>query len=62
MRCLYGNYRVDQGSVLVKHKSTCFDLPKLAPHEILEVRKTTISYVSQCKHSAVSYQLSAMSD
>lgn len=47
MRCLYGNYRVDKGSVWIKHKSTWVDLPRLEPHEILEVRKTTIGYVSQ---------------
>ncbi len=47
MRCLYGNYRVNKGSVWVRHKSTWVDLPKLAPHEILEVRRTTIGYVSQ---------------
>ncbi|MGK7921854.1 MAG: phosphonate C-P lyase system protein PhnL [Trichodesmium sp.] len=47
MRCLYANYRVNQGSVWVKHKSSWVDLSKLAPHEILEVRKMTIGYVSQ---------------
>ena len=47
MRCLYGNYRVDKGSVFVKHKSTWVDIPKLAPYQILEVRKNTIGYVSQ---------------
>ncbi|GGA45584.1 phosphonate C-P lyase system protein PhnL [Okeania sp. KiyG1] len=47
MRCLYGNYRVDKGSVFIKHKSTWVDIPKLAPHQILEVRKNTIGYVSQ---------------
>ena len=47
MRCLYGNYRVNQGSVWIKHKSSWVDMTKLAPHEILEVRKMTIGYVSQ---------------
>lgn len=47
MRCLYANYRVDSGSVWVRHEESWLDLCQLAPHEILAVRQKTIGYVSQ---------------
>ncbi|MEM9450586.1 MAG: phosphonate C-P lyase system protein PhnL [Cyanobacteria bacterium P01_E01_bin.6] len=47
MRSLYGNYRVDQGSIWVRHCDQWVDLPQLQPHELLDVRKHTIGYVSQ---------------
>lgn len=47
MRCLYANYRVDSGSVWIKHQEDWVDLCQLAPHEILAVRQKTIGYVSQ---------------
>ncbi|BAY41533.1 phosphonate C-P lyase system protein PhnL (plasmid) [Nostoc sp. NIES-2111] len=47
MRCLYANYRVDSGSIWVKHGESWVDLCQLAPHEILTVRQQTIGYVSQ---------------
>lgn len=47
MRCLYANYRVDSGSIWVKHEESWLDLCQLAPHEILAVRQKTIGYVSQ---------------
>jgi alpha-D-ribose 1-methylphosphonate 5-triphosphate synthase subunit PhnL len=47
MRCLYGNYRADSGSVWVKHKGNWVDLCQLPPHELLAVRQKTIGYISQ---------------
>ncbi len=47
MRSLYGNYRVDSGSIWVHHHDAWVDLPQLHPHELLDVRKHTIGYVSQ---------------
>jgi len=47
MRSLYANYRIDQGSVWVKHQTTWVDLPRLAPHELMAVRQHTLGYVSQ---------------
>ncbi|MBE9049760.1 phosphonate C-P lyase system protein PhnL [Nostocales cyanobacterium LEGE 11386] len=47
MRCLYGNYRADSGSIWVKHGGNWIDLCQLPPHELLEVRQKTIGYVSQ---------------
>ncbi|MBD0336859.1 MAG: phosphonate C-P lyase system protein PhnL [Cyanobacteria bacterium Co-bin13] len=47
MRSLYGNYRVDSGSIWVRHEGTWVDLPQLQPHELIAVRQKTIGYVSQ---------------
>ncbi len=54
MRCLYGNYRADSGSIWVKHvcvasprEENWIDLCQLQPHELLAVRQKTIGYVSQ---------------
>ena len=47
MRSLYGNYRIDSGAIWVRHRDTWIDLPQLQPHELLDVRKHTIGYVSQ---------------
>lgn len=47
MRCLYANYRVDSGSIWVKHQGDWVDLCQLLPHELLAVRQKTIGYVSQ---------------
>ncbi len=47
MRCLYGNYRVDDGAVWLKHEGVKVDLCQLQSYELLTVRKKTIGYVSQ---------------
>lgn len=47
MRCLYGNYRVDSGAVLVKHRQEWVDLTQAEPHQVLTLRQTTLGYVSQ---------------
>ncbi|MDY7024178.1 MAG: phosphonate C-P lyase system protein PhnL [Cyanobacteriota bacterium] len=47
MRSLYGNYRVDSGSIWINHQKKWLDLTQLEPHELLEVRQKTIGYVSQ---------------
>jgi len=47
MRCLYGNYRVDSGSIWVKHGSKWVDLTRTEPHQLLAIRQRTIGYVSQ---------------
>lgn len=47
MRSLYGNYRIDRGSIWVRHEQQWVDLPQLQPHELIEVRQKTIGYVSQ---------------
>ncbi|MEL7035911.1 MAG: phosphonate C-P lyase system protein PhnL [Cyanobacteria bacterium J06592_8] len=47
MRSLYGNYRVDSGSIWVNHQNNWVDLTQLEPHELIEVRQKTMGYVSQ---------------
>lgn len=47
MRCLYGNYRVDSGSIWVKHEGESVDLTRTEPHQLLAIRQKTIGYVSQ---------------
>lgn len=47
MRSLYGNYRVNSGSIWVKHGADWVDLPQLPPHDLMAVRQKTIGYVSQ---------------
>jgi alpha-D-ribose 1-methylphosphonate 5-triphosphate synthase subunit PhnL len=47
MRSLYGNYRIDQGEIWVRHRQTWVNLPQIEDHELLEVRQQTIGYVSQ---------------
>ncbi|WP_413166863.1 ATP-binding cassette domain-containing protein [Capilliphycus salinus ALCB114379] len=47
MRSVYGNYRVNSGSIWIKHENNWLDLTQLEPHELLDVRRKTIGYVSQ---------------
>ena len=47
MRCLYGNYRVDSGTVWLKHEGEMVDLCQLQSYDLLTVRQKTIGYVSQ---------------
>lgn len=47
MRSLYGNYRIDSGDIWLRHGESWKNLPKLAPHELIEVRRRTLGYVSQ---------------
>lgn len=47
MRALYANYRIDRGSIWVRHQGEWVDLPRLEPHQLIAVRQTTLGYVSQ---------------
>ncbi|MBE9140638.1 phosphonate C-P lyase system protein PhnL [Nodosilinea sp. LEGE 07088] len=47
MRALYANYRIDCGSIWVRHQGEWVDLPQLEPHHLIAVRQTTLGYVSQ---------------
>jgi alpha-D-ribose 1-methylphosphonate 5-triphosphate synthase subunit PhnL len=47
MRALYGNYRADSGRILVRHKGEMVDIAANDPRTILDVRHTTLGYVSQ---------------
>jgi alpha-D-ribose 1-methylphosphonate 5-triphosphate synthase subunit PhnL len=47
LRLLYGNYRVDSGSIQVQTNGGQTDLATADPHTILAIRQHTIGYVSQ---------------
>jgi len=47
LRSIYANYRTHQGSVQVRHGERWVDMARAGPRELLEVRRTTMGYVSQ---------------
>ena len=47
MRSLYGNYRADDGRILLRHHGELIDLATADPRTVLEVRRETLGYVSQ---------------
>ncbi len=47
MRSLHGNYRIDQGRILVWHGGAWVDIAASPPRTVLEVRRRTLGYVSQ---------------
>ena len=47
LRSIYANYRVQQGSVEVRHDGRWVDMARAGPRELLEVRRATVGYVSQ---------------
>ena len=47
MRSIYGNYLPTAGSVKVLHDGDYVDITTAAPHQVLEVRRRTLGYVSQ---------------
>lgn len=47
LRSIYANYRVQQGSVEVRHDGRWVDMARAGPRELLEVRRSTMGYVSQ---------------
>ncbi|WP_428492259.1 phosphonate C-P lyase system protein PhnL [Rhodopila sp.] len=47
MRSLYGNYRAEGGSILIRHHGEMVDIAAADPRTILAVRLETLGYVSQ---------------
>lgn len=47
LRCLFGNYVVTGGEVMIRHFDRWIDLAAAGPREILEMRRHTLGYVSQ---------------
>ena len=47
LRTLQGNYRVGSGQIWVRHGETRIDLAQASPRQIIELRRSTIGYVSQ---------------
>jgi alpha-D-ribose 1-methylphosphonate 5-triphosphate synthase subunit PhnL len=47
MRSIYGNYLPTQGAVRVLHDGAYVDITRALPHQVLDVRRRTLGYVSQ---------------
>ena len=47
IRLIYGNYLCTTGRILIRHDGRETDVAQAKPHEILELRRRTMGYVSQ---------------
>jgi len=47
LRSIYGNYLPSAGAVRVMHEGAYVDITRAAPHEVMDVRRRTLGYVSQ---------------
>lgn len=47
LRSLYANYLPSEGSIYVRHQGEMLDLANASSHQLLEVRRQTVGYVSQ---------------
>ena len=47
IRSIYGNYLPTAGAVRVLHDGAYVDITQASPHEVLEIRRRTLGYVSQ---------------
>jgi alpha-D-ribose 1-methylphosphonate 5-triphosphate synthase subunit PhnL len=47
LKLIYGNYRCDQGAILVSDGGTCVDVANASPRQILSLRRRVLGYVTQ---------------
>ncbi len=47
LKSLYGNYKPSSGSIVVRHNEQEIDICTADPRKIIEIRRVTLSYVSQ---------------
>ena len=47
LRLLYGNYKCSEGKIDILHQDRWVDIASADPREVLDVRRRTLSYVSQ---------------
>ena len=47
LKMIFGNYRCDEGHILLRHNEAMIDIATAQPRDILRVRCQTIGYVSQ---------------
>ncbi len=47
LKAVYGTYRVNGGAILVHSQGRVYDISNAEPRQIMDLRKTTIGYVSQ---------------
>jgi alpha-D-ribose 1-methylphosphonate 5-triphosphate synthase subunit PhnL len=47
LKMIFGNYRCDQGQILIRDGASNFDIARATPRQMLTLRDTSIGYVSQ---------------
>jgi alpha-D-ribose 1-methylphosphonate 5-triphosphate synthase subunit PhnL len=47
LRCVYGNYRPQRGRIVLRHAERRVDVVAADPRAVLDLRRTTVGYVSQ---------------
>lgn len=47
LKALYANYLVQGGSIRIRHRDAWLDMATALPHEIADIRRHTLGYVSQ---------------
>ena len=47
LKMIFGNYRCDSGRIGIRHRGTVVDLATAEPRQVLNIRRSTIGYVSQ---------------
>ncbi|UQR64249.1 phosphonate C-P lyase system protein PhnL [Bradyrhizobium sp. C-145] len=47
LKMIFGNYRCDSGRIGIRHRGALIDLASAEPRQVLNVRRSSIGYVSQ---------------
>ncbi|MDA9501865.1 phosphonate C-P lyase system protein PhnL [Bradyrhizobium sp. CCBAU 11357] len=47
LKMIFGNYRCDSGRISIRHRGKVVDLATAEPRQVLNIRRSTIGYVSQ---------------
>src|SRR5215813_14651325 len=47
LKMIFGNYRCDSGRIGIRHHGSIVDIANVEPRDVLNVRRSTIGYVSQ---------------
>jgi alpha-D-ribose 1-methylphosphonate 5-triphosphate synthase subunit PhnL len=47
LKMIFGNYRCDSGRIGIRHQGALIDLASAEPRQVLNIRRSTIGYVSQ---------------
>jgi alpha-D-ribose 1-methylphosphonate 5-triphosphate synthase subunit PhnL len=47
LKMIFGNYRCDSGRIGIRHRGALIDLATAEPRQVLNIRRSTIGYVSQ---------------
>ncbi|MGX1168284.1 MULTISPECIES: phosphonate C-P lyase system protein PhnL [Bradyrhizobium] len=47
LKMIFGNYRCDSGRIGIRHRGKVVDLATAEPRQVLNIRRSTIGYVSQ---------------